>query len=85
MTNRSDRGLVIPRGSQRFERDDMIRELIRASSHAVLRKQAEHMDAPDRNHQCRKPLRSRGRPHMKPHISEVTDYLTTLRLKPISD
>lgn len=26
MTNRSDRGLVKPRGSQRFERDDVIRE-----------------------------------------------------------
>ena len=52
MTNRLDRGSNKPRGAERFERDDVIRDrsadFIRASSHAVLHEQAEHMDAPDR-------------------------------------
>jgi hypothetical protein len=35
-------------------------EFIRASSHAVLHEQAEHMDAPDRAHLEQKPLASQG-------------------------
>ena len=52
MTNWSDRVAAKPRGPQRFERDDVIRNrlanFVRASSHTVLPGQAEQMDALER-------------------------------------
>ena len=69
MTNRSDRGSAKPRGSQRFERDDVIREPI-----CGLHQGQQPCGAArtGRTHGCTRPvliaaqklLRRRGRPHM---------------------
>ena len=52
MTNRSDRGSNKPRGAERLERVDLIRDSIcglhQGQQPWALREQAEHMDAPDR-------------------------------------
>ena len=69
MTNRSDRGSAKPRGSQRFERDDVIREPA-----CGLHQGQQPCGAAQtgRTHGCTRPvliikqklLRRRGRPHM---------------------
>lgn len=83
MTNRSDRGSAKPKGSQRFERDDVIREpacgLIRASSHTVLREQAEHMDAPDRCSSLHKALAPQG---SSTHGQPWAEHTAYRKLKP---
>ena len=67
MMKRSDRGVVQPRGHSAEGAITRLgsrpADFIRDNRHVVLLKQAEHMDAPDRNHQLRKPLR-RNRPYM---------------------
>ena len=80
MTNRSDRGSAKPRGSQRFERDDVIREPA-----CGLHQGQQPCDAArtGRTHGCTRPvliaaqklLRRRGRPHMdlrQPHHGTAT-------------
>ena len=69
MTNRSDRGLAKPRGSQRFERDDVIRE---PACGLHQGEQPYGAARTGRTHGCTRPvliaaqklLRRRGRPHM---------------------
>jgi len=69
MTNRSDRGAAKPRGSQRFERDDVIRE---PTCGLHQGQQPCGAARTGRTHGCtrlvliakQKLLRRRGRPHM---------------------
>lgn len=69
MTNRSDRGSAKPRGSQRFERDDVIRE---PACGLHQGQQPCGAARTGRTHGCTRPvliikqklLRRRGRPHM---------------------
>lgn len=79
MTNRSDRGSNKPRGAERFERDDVIRDPIRG----LHQGQQPCGAAPTgRTHRCTRPvlvtakmlLHRRGRPHMaqRPHHCTVT-------------
>lgn len=70
MTNRSDRGSAKPRGSQRFERDDVIRE---PACGLHQGQQPYGAARTGRTHGCTRPvlvakqklLRGRGRPHMR--------------------
>ena len=72
MTNRSDRGSAKPRGSQRFERDDVIRE---PTCGLHQGQQPYGAAQTGRTHGCtrsvliakQKLLRRRGRPHMPLH------------------
>lgn len=72
MTNRSDRGSAKPRGSQRFERDDVIRE---PACGLHQGQQPCGAARTGRTHGCTRPvliikqklLRRRGRPHMIKH------------------
>ena len=69
MTNRSDRGSAKPRGSQRYERDDVIRE---PACGLHQGQQPCGAARTSRTHGCTRPLlivaqkllRRRGRPHM---------------------
>ena len=71
MTNRSDRGSAKPRGSQRFERDDVVRE---PACGLHQGQQPYGAARTGRTHGCTRPvliakqklLRRRGRPHMTP-------------------
>ena len=80
MTNRSDRGSAKPRGSQRFERDDVIRE---PACGLHQGQQPSGAARTGRTHGCTRPvliakqklLRRRGRPHMdlqRPHHCTTT-------------
>lgn len=80
MTNRSDRGSAKPRGSQRFERDDVIRE---PACGLHQGQQPCGAARTGRTHGCTRPvliakqklLRRRGRPHMdlqRPHHRTAT-------------
>ena len=80
MTNRSDRGSAKPRGSQRFERDDVIRE---PACGLHQGQQPCGAARTGRTHGCtrlvliakQKLLRRRGRPHMdlqRPHHCTTT-------------
>jgi len=80
MTNRSDRGSAKPRGSQRFERDDVIRE---PACGLHQGQQPCGAARTGRTHGCTRPvliakqklLRRRGRPHMdlqRPHHCTAT-------------
>jgi hypothetical protein len=76
MTNRSDRGSAKPRGSQRFERDDVIRE---PACGLHQGQQPNGAARTGRTHGCTRPvliaeqklLRRRGRPHMTPNIHSI--------------
>ena len=80
MTNRSDRGSAKPRGSQRFERDDVIRE---PACGLHQGQQPYGAARTGQTHGCTRPvliaeqklLRRRGRPHMdlqQPHHATAT-------------
>ena len=83
MTNRSsDRGSSKPVGVERSERVDLIRtrsaDFIRASSHAVLREQAEHIDAPDR---CSSPHKKLLRHGVRTHTAQLSYHCTATRVQ----
>jgi hypothetical protein len=79
MTNRSDRGSNKPRGAERFERDDVIRDPIRGLHQG---QQPCGAARTGRTHGCTRPvliaarkhLHRRGRPHMaqRPHHCTAT-------------
>ena len=92
MTNRSDRGSAKPRGSQRFERDDVIRE---PTCGLHQGQQPYGAARTGRTHGCTRPvliakqklLRRRGRPHMvnRKHGSGLPDCMHLLTVIAVAD
>ena len=96
MTNRRSRGSVKPRGSERLERVDVMREPIRGLHQGQqlrsLQQQAGYMTALDRAPHAAATLRPGGRPYMtslddtpsEPDQVEVVHTITSCRAPPVT-
>ena len=88
-TNRSDRGSNKPRGAERFERDDVIRDPIRGLHQG---QQPSGAAQTGRTHGCTRPvlvaarklLHRRGRPHMAPTTTSSHSYAGAGAVHPIT-